>query len=83
MTYDEYKMIISHSVEDYCNKGGSLLKIALNIYDKEYIFEYDDDYTEDYKKNLLDKAYKSMEKGKDLPRGIRLSKVNFKRSRKK
>ena len=47
MTYDEYKMIISHCVEDYCNKGGSLLKIALNIYDKEYIFEYDEDYTED------------------------------------
>ena len=68
-------MIISHSLEDYCNKGGSLLKIALNIYDKEYIFEFEDDYSEDLKKSLTDKAYKAMEKGKDLPKGIRLSKV--------
>jgi len=83
MTHDEYKLIISHCVEDYCNKGGSLLKIALNIYEKEYIFEYDEDYPEDYKKILMEKAYKAMEKGKDLPRGIRLSEVIFKRNRKK
>ncbi|WP_313133173.1 hypothetical protein [Anaerocolumna sp.] len=83
MTHDEYKMIISHCVEDYCNKGGSLLKIALNIYEKEYIFEYDEDYPEDYKKILMEKAYKAMEKGKDLPKGIRLSEVIFERNRKK
>lgn len=81
MTYDEYKMIIRHALDDYCNKGGSLLKIALNIYDKEYIFEFDDNYSEDYKKRLTDKAYKAMEKGKDLPNGIRLSKVIFKRNK--
>lgn len=83
MTYDEYKIIISHALDDYCNKGGSLLKVALNIYDNEYIFEFDDDYTDENKKSLIDKAYKAMEKGKDLPSGIRLSKVIFRRNKKK
>lgn len=79
MTYDEYKVIINHSLEDYCSKGGSLLKIALDIFDKEYIFEFEDNYPEDLRKSLTDKAYKAMEKGKDLPNGIRLSKVIFRR----
>jgi len=83
MTYDECKKIIRRSLDDYCSKGGSLLKIALNFYEKEYIFEFEEEYTEDDRKYLMDMAYKAMERGKDLPNGIRLSKVIFTKNKKK
>lgn len=77
MSYAEYKKIISDAVREYCNNGGSLLNIALNNIRKEYIYDFDFIYPEDTKKNLIDKAHQAMQKGKDLPEGIRLTKVIF------
>lgn len=78
MTYPEYKKIISEAVTEYCNKGGSILNIALNNPIKEYIYEFDERLPEDTKKNLIDKAHQAMQQGEDLPPGIRLVKVIFK-----
>lgn len=78
MTYDEYKKIISDAIADYCNGGGSLLNIALNIANKEYIYTFDSMLPEDGKQKLIDKAHQAMQKGHDLPKGIRLVKVVFK-----
>ncbi len=78
MTYEEYKKIISDALSEYCNNGGSLLNIALDNIKKEYVYEFDALYAEDTRKNLIDKAYQAMQKEKELPEGIRLSKVIFK-----
>jgi len=78
MIYNEYKKIISDALTDYCNNGGSLLNIALNRLNKEYIFEFDDFLSEDTKQNLIDKAHQAMQRGNDLPPRIRLIKVIFK-----
>ncbi len=78
MTYFEYKKVITEALNDYCKTGGSLLNIALNDIMKEYIYEFDEPFPEDIKKNLVDKAHQAMHHGKDLPRGIYLVKVIFK-----
>lgn len=78
MSYNEYKKIISDALSEYCNGGGSLLNIALNHIKKEYVYEFDCDYPEDMKSNLIDKAHQAMQKGWELPEGIRLAKVIFK-----
>jgi len=78
MTYEECKKIISNAVADYCNSGGSLLNIALNVANKEYIYTFDHKLPEDVKQKLIDKAHQAMQKGHDLPKGIRLVKVIFK-----
>ncbi len=75
MSYEEYKKIINDAVAEYCNNGGSLLNIALNNPVKEYIYEYDELLSEDAKEKLIDKAHQAMQKGEDLPSGIRLVKV--------
>ncbi len=77
MTYNEYKEIINDAISDYCNQGGSLLNIALNSPIKEYIYEFDEMFPEDTKKNLIDKAHQAMQKQIDFPPGIRLIKVIF------
>ncbi|BCJ95675.1 hypothetical protein acsn021_32440 [Anaerocolumna cellulosilytica] len=78
MTFDEYKLIITEAVKEYCDKGGSLLNIALEEINKEYLYEFDEPLPEDLKKHLIDKAHQAMKKERDLPPGIRLSKVIFK-----
>lgn len=80
MTHSEYKKIISDALIDYCNSGGSLLHIALNVANKEYIYEFDESLPEDMKKILIDKAYQAMRRGYDLPKGIHLVKVIFKQT---
>ncbi len=77
MSYAEYKKIISDALREYCNNGGSLLNIALNNIKKEYIYDFDAAFPEDTKKNLIDKAHQAMQRGKELPEGIRLTKVIF------
>lgn len=77
MSYSEYKKIISDAVSDYCKSGGSLLGIALNHIKKEFVYEFDDNFPEDMKSTLIDKAHQAMQLGKELPEGIRLSKVIF------
>ncbi|MGB8453344.1 MAG: hypothetical protein WCD89_13570 [Anaerocolumna sp.] len=79
MSYSEYKKIISDALREYCNNGGSLLNIAHNKIKKEYIYEFDAAYPEDMKKNLIDKAHQAMQKGKELPDGIQLTKVIFRK----
>jgi hypothetical protein len=78
MSYGEYKRIISEALKEYCGNGGSLLNIALNHIRKEYVYEFDTDLPEDIKSNMIDKAHQAMQKGKELPQGIRLTKVIFK-----
>ncbi len=78
MSYAEYKKIISEALREYCNSGGSLLNIALNNIKKEYVYEFEKVYPEDMKKYLIDKAHQAMQKGRELPEGIRLTKVIFK-----
>lgn len=78
MNYKEYKKIINDAITEYCNNGGSLLNIALNNPVKEYIYDYDEQLSEDAKVNLVDKAHQAMQKGEDLPSGIRLVKVVIK-----
>lgn len=78
MTYYEYKKVITDALNEYCNRGGSLLNIALNDILKEYIYEFDEQLPEDTKKNLIDKAHQAMHQGKELPRGIHLVKVILK-----
>jgi hypothetical protein len=77
MSYAEYKKIISDAVIEYCKNGGSLLSIALNYIKKEFVYEFDENFPEDIKSNLIDKAYQAIQNGKELPEGIRLSKVIF------
>ncbi len=77
MSYGEYKKIISDALSEYCNDGGSLLNIALNHIKKEYVYEFDGNFPEDTKSNLIDKAHQAMQKGRELPEGIRLTKVIF------
>ncbi len=77
MSHAEYEKIISDAVREHCNNGGSLLNIALNNIKKEYVYEFDYTYPEDMKKNLIDKAHQAMQNGKELPEGIRLTKVIF------
>lgn len=77
MSYAEYKKIISDALSEYCSSGGSLLNIALNYIKKEYVYEFDGDYPEDTKSYLIDKAHQAMQKGRELPEGIRLTKVIF------
>lgn len=79
MSYIEYKKIISDALREYCNNGGSLLNIAHNKIKKEYVYEFNSVYPEDTKKNLIDKAHQAMQKGKELPEGIRLAKVIFRK----
>lgn len=80
MQYIEYKKIIGDAINEYCNNGGSLLNIALNVTNKEYIYEFDGFVPEDTKHTLIDKAHQAMQKGESLPKGIRLVKVIFKDS---
>lgn len=77
MTYDEYKKIINDAVSDYCHRGGSIINVALNTANKEYVYEYDEEMPEDMKLRLTDKAYQAMSRSEDLPSGIRLVRVNF------
>lgn len=79
MTYEEYKIIISDAITEYCNKGGSLVDIALNNPLREYIYEFDEILSEDAKEKLIDKAHQAMQKEEDLPPGVRLVKVIVKR----
>ncbi len=78
MTYDEYKQIISEALSEYCVNGGSILNIALNTANKEYIYEFDSGLPEDTKKKLIDRAHQAMGRCEDLPEGIRLLRVDFK-----
>ncbi len=78
MTYDEYKKIISDALAEYCNRGGSILNVALNSTNKEYIYEFDEGLPEDTKLKLVDRAHQAMRRSEDLPKGIRLIRVDIK-----
>ena len=78
MKYNDYRKIITEAINEYCTNGGSLLNIALNDVNKEYIYEFSEEFPEDIKKNLIDKAHQAMRKNIDLPEGIKLIKVIFK-----
>lgn len=78
MTYEEYMKIINEAIIEYCNNGGSLVKIALSNPIREYIYEFDEVLSEDDKEKLIDNAHLAMQREEDLPPGIRLKKVIFK-----
>lgn len=77
MTYGEYRDIISSALSKHCTEGGSILNVALNNTNKEYIYEFDKGLPEDTKKILTDRAHQAMSRGEDLPKGIRLVRVDF------
>jgi hypothetical protein len=77
MKYQDYEKIVKEALHDYLQRGGSLVEAALKNIPKEYIYEFDDKYPEDTKKQLIDKAHQAMRNRQDLPNGIRLVKVVF------
>ncbi|MGN6715432.1 hypothetical protein SAMN02745136_01066 [Anaerocolumna jejuensis DSM 15929] len=79
MKYQEYESILKEALLEYLQNGGSLVEAALKDMPKEYIYEFDEKYPEDIKKQLIDKAHRAMRVKKDLPDGIRLVKVVIKK----
>ncbi len=79
MKYQEYESILKEALLEYLQDGGSLVEAALKDMPKEYIYEFDEKYPEDIKKQLIDKAHRAMRVKKDLPDGIRLVKVVIKK----
>lgn len=79
MKYHVCEEILKKALLEYLQDGGSLVDAALKDIPKEYIYEFDDNYPEDTKKQLIDKAHRALRMKRDLPEGIQLVKVILKR----
>jgi len=78
MKYQACEELLKEALLTYLQNGGSLVDAALKDIPKEYIYEFDEKYPEDTKKQLIDKAHRAMRMKKDLPEGIRLVRVILK-----